>query len=90
MFSHDRHIEKLQGQGQYLGSTGGWQAGCESAMCPDSIESHLCSGQHQKKHGQQGRRDDSAPLLYSGETSPGELCPDVESSVHERHRPIES
>ena len=31
---------------------------------------------------------DIATLLYAGETSPGLLHPDVESSVQERHRPV--
>ena len=30
---------------------------------------------------------DPAPLLCAGEILLGVLCPDVESSVHERHRP---
>ena len=40
---------------------------------------------HQKKHGQQIEDGDPAPLLCAGETSPGVLCADVESSVQERH-----
>jgi len=32
-------------------------------------------------------RGDPAPLLCSGEVSPGVVCPDVESSVQESHRP---
>jgi len=33
-------------------------------------------------------RGDPAPLLCAGEASPGELCPDVESSVQEGHGPV--
>jgi len=28
------------------------------------------------------------PLLCAGVALPGVLCPDVESSVHERHEPV--
>ena len=33
-------------------------------------------------------RDDPAPLLCAGETSPGVLYPDGDSSVQDRHRPV--
>ena len=68
-----------------LGNAGGWQAGHESAMCPCSTENQPDSGLHQKKHGQQIKGGDPAPLLCTGETSSGVLPPDVESSVQERH-----
>ena len=43
-------------------------------------------GLHQRKRGQQVReRGDPAPLLCAGETSYGELHPDVESSVQQVH-----
>jgi len=42
----------------------------------------------QKKNGQQGEGRDLAPLLCAGETSPGVLHPDAESSEQERHRPV--
>ena len=29
-----------------------------------------------------------APLLHSGETPPGVLCPALESSAQEKHRPV--
>jgi len=35
-----------------------------------------------------GQEGDPAPLLCAGETSPGVLCPDVESSAQERHGPV--
>jgi len=57
-------------------------------MSPFSLESQLYLGMHQKKHGQQVEGDDPAPLLCSGDASPGVLHPDVESSVQERHRPV--
>lgn len=38
-------------------------------------------GPHQKKRRQQIKGSDLATLYYAGETSPGVLCLDVESSV---------
>ena len=55
-------------------------------MCPHSPEGQPYPGLHQKKCGQQVEGGDPAPLLCTGETSPGVLHPDVESSVQERHR----
>ena len=37
-----------------------------------------------------GQGGDPAPLLFADETSPGVPCPDVKSSVQERHRPVET
>ena len=45
-------------------------------------------GLHPKKHGQQVEGVYPAPLLCAGETSPGILHPDVESSVQERCGPL--
>ena len=59
-------------------------------MCPHTPESQLYHGLHQKKRGQQVEGGDSAPLLCAGEPSCGVLCPDVESSVRERCKPVES
>jgi len=46
-------------------------------------------GLHQKLRGQQVEGADSAPLLCSGETPPGVLCPALEFSAQERHGPEE-
>jgi len=43
-------------------------------------------GLHEKNCGQQGKEGDPAPLLCAGDTSPGILCPDVESS-EQKNRP---
>ena len=56
-----------------------------SQQCALTVQN---AGLHQKKCGQQVDGDDPAPLLSSGETSPGLLFPDVESSVQERHEPV--
>ena len=45
-------------------------------------------GLHQKKHGQQVNRGDSAPLLYSGETPPEVLHPALRPLELERHGPV--
>jgi len=42
----------------------------------------------EEMHGQQVEGGDPAHLLSTGETSPGVLCPDVESSVVERCGPV--
>lgn len=41
-----------------------------------------------KKHGQQVKRGDPAPLLCAGVASAGVLCSELESSLQEGHRPI--
>jgi len=55
-------------------------------MCPHSPEYHPDPGLHEKNCGQQGKVGDPAPLLCAGDTSPGILCPDVESS-EQKNRP---
>jgi len=42
----------------------------------------------QKQHGQQSERGDPGPLLHSGETPLGVLCPALEPSAQESHRPV--
>ena len=54
-------------------------------MCPCSPEILLYPGLNPKQHGQQGKGGDPAPLLCTGDASPGALHPDVQSSVQERH-----
>ena len=60
-------------------------AGHEPAMCAGSPEGQPCPGLHQEKRGQQVKRGDSAPLLCSGETSPGVLRSALEPSAQEGH-----
>jgi len=67
---------------------GEWEAEHEPAMCLLSPESQTYPELHQKKCGQQVKVSDTT--LCSGEASPGVLCPDVETSVQERHRTVGS
>ena len=57
-------------------------------MCPHSPEGQPYPGLHQKKHGQQEKEGDPAPLLCAGETSPGvlERCGPVGKHPEEGHR----
>jgi len=57
-------------------------------MCACSREGQLYSGLHQENCGQQGEGGDSAPLLCSGETSPGVLCPALDPSAQDRHASV--
>ena len=54
-------------------------------MCACSPEGQLYPGLHQEKHDQQVEGGDSAPLLCSSETPPGELCPVLEPPAQEGH-----
>ena len=61
-------------------------------MCPHSPENQSIPGLHQKKHGQKVKGSDPAPLLCTGEASPGELCPDMEdhkNDPRDEHLPYE-
>ena len=73
--------------GLSVGNTGAWQSVHAPIMCPCSPDSQLYPGLLQKRHGNQGKGGDPAPLHCTGEVSPGVLHPDVESSVQERHGP---
>ena len=53
-------------------------------MCARRPEGQLYPGLHQEQHCQQIEGGDSAPLLCSGETSPGVLRPAVEPSAQNR------
>lgn len=66
---------------------GGWKSGYSPAMCSCIPESQPCPGMHPKQCVQQGRGRDFAPLLHSGETPAGVLCPAVQTSVQGRHEP---
>jgi len=57
-------------------------------MCAHSPEGQPYPGLHQEKRGQQVKGGDSAPLLCSGETSPGLLLLALEPSAHEGHGPV--
>ena len=57
-------------------------------MCAHSPVSQQYPGLHQKQHGQQVEGGDSAPLLHSGETSHGVLCPALEFSAQEGHEAV--
>ena len=67
-----------------LGGTGGWKAGHKPTMCTRSPKGQLYPELHQEC-GQQVEGSDSAPLLWSGETPSGVLCPALEPSAQERH-----
>ena len=54
-------------------------------MCAGSPEGQPCPGLHQEKRGLQVKRGDSAPLLCSGETSPGVLRSALQRSAQEGH-----
>ena len=56
-------------------------------MCAHSPEGQPYLGLHQKS-GQQVKGGDSAPLLCSGETSPGALRPALEPSAQAGHRAV--
>jgi len=54
-------------------------------MCAHSPEGQPYPGLHPQQSGQQVEGGDSAPLLCSGETPLGVLCPALEPSAQDRH-----
>ena len=54
-------------------------------LCTHSPEGQPYPRLHQRESGLQVEGRDSAPLLCSGETSPGVLRPVLEPSAQERH-----
>ena len=69
---------------------GCWLMRCSAwlSLCACSPEGQLYPGLHQKKHGQQVKGGDSAPLLHSGETPPGVLHTALDPSAQERDGPV--
>ena len=57
-------------------------------MCSHSPEGQLYPGLHQEQRGQQVEGGDSAPLLCSGETPPGVVCPALEPSAQAGQGPV--
>ena len=57
-------------------------------LCASSLEDQFYPELHQNKLDQHVKEGDPAPLLCTGEASPGVLHLDVESSVQKRHGPI--
>ena len=57
-------------------------------MCARSPEGQPYIALHQKKCDQQVKGGDSDPLLCSGETSSGVLCPALGPSTQEGHEPV--
>jgi len=53
-----------------------------------ALAGQLYPGLQEEKHVQQVKGGDSSPLLCSGETPPGFLCPALEPSAQEGHGPI--
>jgi len=57
-------------------------------MYAHSSEGQPYSGLHQNQRRQQVKGGNSAPLLCSGETSPGILHPALEHPAQDRHGPV--
>ena len=57
-------------------------------VCPCNPDSQPYPGLHQKKCDQRVEEGDPVPIFYTGEISPGILCPDMGSLTQESHGPV--
>ena len=69
--------------GEGLGGAGWWEAQHDLAVYACSPEGQPYLGLHEKKHGQQVKGGDSAPMLCSDETPTGVLRLALEPSAQD-------